>query len=453
MKKYFLIISFFALLSFSLSVTAQEKGKPLENVSSDSLGDVEDVFQEYFFEALKQKAIENYTKAIDALLKCLTLEAKPVVYLELGKNFNALQQFDQAAGYLETGRQKVPKNTAILQELYKSYFLNRNFEKALPVVKTLAFLDTSYSEDLVNLQILNENFDVALKLLDSLDAKKGASTSRDSLRRQVYSRTNNVDAQLKQLKENIAEDPSDEQSYLNLIFVYSENNRPEEAFQAAKDLLEMNPDSELVHLALYKFNLNDNKPEEAVESMKILLGSDQIDEITKYQALNDFLMYVSERNSLEEELISLVNIFSEEEDNTKVYGQLGTFFLEKRKKEQALKYFELALETETDNFGLYRDVLELQLEFGKNEEAVAVSDKALEIFPSQPMLYLFKGKALNELEKYREAEETLLFGMDYLIEDKAMENGFYTELIETYTGLNEPEKASRFRKKANELEN
>lgn len=453
MKKYFLIILFFALPFFPFSVTAQEKGKPVVEVASDSIEDVTDTFQEYFFEALKQKAIENYTKAIDALLKCLSLEAKPVVYLELGKNFNALQQFDQAASYLETGRQKVPKNTAILQELYKSYFLNRNFEKALPVVKTLAFLDTSYSEDLVNLQILNENFDVALKLLDSLDAKKGASTSRDSLRRQVYSRTNNVDAQLKELKENIAKDPTDEKSYLNLIFVYSENNRPQEAFEAAKQLLKMNPDSELVHLALYKFRLNENKPEEAIKSMKILLQSGQIDEITKYQALNDFLLYVSERPNLEEELISLVKIFSEEENNTKVYGQLGTFFLEKRKKEQALKYFELALETEKENFGLYRDVLELQLELGKNEEAVSVSEQALEIFPSQPMLYLFKGMALNELMKYREAEEALLFGMDYLIDDKAMENGFYKELIETYTGLEEPEKASRFRMKANELEN
>ncbi|MFD0977191.1 tetratricopeptide repeat protein [Salinimicrobium gaetbulicola] len=453
MKKYFLIITFFALLSFSGSVNAQEKGKPVVEVASDSLGDVEDAFQEYFFEALKQKAIENYGKAIDALLKSLSLEARPVVYLELGKNFNALQQFDEAAAYLETGRKKVPKNTAILQELYKSYFLSRSFEKALPVVKTLAILDTSYSEDLVNLQILNENFDIAIKLLDSLDAKKGSSTSRDSLRRQVYSQTNNVDAQLKELQDNIAKDSTDEKSYLNLIFVYSENGRPEEAFETAKKLLEMDPESELVHLALYKFHLNENETEEAVESMKVVLSSGEIDESTKYQALNDFLLYVSENPTLEDELITLVGIFSEEENNTKVYGQLGTFFLEKRKKEQALKYFELALETETDNFGLYRDVLELQLEFDKNEEAVALSDKALEIFPSQPMLYLFKGKALNELKKYREAEESLLFGLDYLIDDRVMETSFYSELVNTYNGLNEPEKASKFREKANEPEN
>lgn len=453
MRKSFLIISFFALSIISFSVSAQEKEKPVEKVSSDSLGDVDDAFQEYFFEALKQKAIENYDKAVEALLKCLSMEQKPVVYLELGKNFNALHQFEEAAAYLETGRKKVPKNTAILEELYKSYFLSRNFEKALPVVNTLAFLDTTFSEDLVNLQIINENFDEALKLMDSLDAKKGASTSRDSLRRQVYSRTNNVEAQLKDLKEKIAEDPADEKSYLNLIFVYSENDRSEEAFEAAKKLLEMNPDSELVHLALYKFHLNENETEEAIESMKILLSSKAIDESTKYQALNDFLLYVSENPIWEEELIKLAVIFSKEENNTRVYGQLGTFFLEKRKKEQALKYFQRALEADRDNYGLYRDVLDLQLEFNKNEEAVITSDKALEVFPSQALLYLYKGKALNALEKYREAEESLLFGLEYLIEDEAMELIFYKELTKAYTGLNDPEKAAQYRKMANEPDN
>lgn len=453
MKKQILIASFLALFFIGFTGFCQEKEKPVVEVASDDLGNVTDSFQEYFFEALKQKAIENYEKAIDALVQCLALDPQPVVYLELGKNYNALRKFSQAAVYLEKGRKQLPENTAILEELYKTYFLSGEFDRALPVVKDLAVLDTSFSEDLVNLQILNENYDEALKLLDSLDAKKGPNTNRDSLRRQVYSRTNNVDAQISDLQKKISEDPEDEKNYLNLIFVYSENNRPEEAFEAAKKLLEMNPSSELVHLALYKFHLNENNTEDALNSMRILLESDQIDEVTKYQALNDFLLHVSENPSLEEDLIELVRIFSETENNTKVYGQLGTFFLEKRKREQALKYFSLALETETDNFGLYKDVLQLQLEFGKYEEVNKLSEKALEIFPSQPLLYLYKGKALNKMQQFKEAEEMLLFGLDYLIDDPMLEADFYHELMETYNGLNKPEKAAAYKKMVDELKN
>ncbi len=453
MNKQLLILSFLTLFALCLESQAQDKEKPLvAAVDSAELGEVNDAFQQHFFEALKQKAIENHEKAIDALVQSLAIEALPVVYLELGKNYNALQKFSQAASYLEKGKQIAPKNTTILEELYKTYFLSEEFDRALPVVKQLSNLNASFSEDLANLYILNERYDEALKLLDSLDAAKGSGTNRDSLRRQVYARTNNVEAQLLDLEQKIAEDPDDEKNYLNLIFVYSENGRPQEAFEAAKKLLKENPSSELVHLALYKFYLNDNNTDEAVNSLRILLGSRQIDEVTKYQALNDFLMYVSENPSLEEDLVELVQVFSEDEQNTRVYGQLGTFFLEKRKTEQALKYFELALKSETADFSLYRDVLQLQLEFGKYTDALELSRRAIEIFPSQPLLYFIQGKAQNKEGKFAEAEESLLYGLDFLIDDKPLEKEFYRELVETYLGLQKQEKAKEFREKLNELE-
>lgn len=453
MNKQLKIWSFLVLFSMGFYCNSQEREKPMvAAVDSAELEGVKDLFQEHFFEALKQKAIENHEKAITALVQSLAVDAQPVVYLELGKNYNALRRFEEAAAYLEKGRSAVPENTAILEELYKTYFLSEEFEKALPVVKQLSFLDASFSEDLVNLYILNERYNQALALLDSLDGAKGSSTSRDGLRRQVYSRTNNVEAQLKDLEQKIAEDPQDEKNYLNLIFVYSENGRPQEAFETAEELLERNPSSELVHLALYKFYLNENNTGKAVNSMRILLGSHQIDEVTKYQALNDFLMYVSENPSLEEDLIELVQVFSEDEQNTKVYGQLGTFFLEKRKNEQALKYFQLALENENDDFVLYKNVLQLQLEFGKFGDAVVLSEKAIEIFPSQPLLYYIKGKAENREGQFAEAEESLLLGLDFLIDDPVLEKEFFLELAETYSGLGKAEKAVEYRKKADKQE-
>ena len=41
-----------------------------EIVREDDLGDVSDGFQTAFFEAIKQKGIENYDKAINLLVKC-----------------------------------------------------------------------------------------------------------------------------------------------------------------------------------------------------------------------------------------------------------------------------------------------------------------------------------------------------------------------------------------------
>ena len=74
---------------------------------NDDLGDVEDMFQENFFEALKQSGIENHQRAIDALLKCEKLDnSKTVVYYELGKNYIALKNFGAAEDALKKATSK-----------------------------------------------------------------------------------------------------------------------------------------------------------------------------------------------------------------------------------------------------------------------------------------------------------------------------------------------------------
>lgn len=445
------IVLLLQLFLFSAALEAQEKELVVEEVSQDDLGNVTDEFQEYFFEALKQKGIENYEKAIQALEKCLKIDPKPVVYFELGKNFNLLERYSEASELLEKANDLDPKNEAILAELYNTYYLNRQFDKALPVVEELRLIEPTYSEDLANLYILNQKFDHALKLLDDLDTRWGDSEYREGLRRQIYAQTNNSDQGVQDLQERIAESPDEEENYLNLIFVYSEKGEMDKAFETAQTLLEMNPDSEMVHLALYKFYLDQNDSTKALASMKTVLKGDQIDEETKYEVLNDFLLFVGENPSFEKDLMEVVEVFSQEEGNTKVYSQLGTFFLQAGQKERAMEYFEAGVNNGDMDFDMLVKTLLLQVEFMRYEEAKDLSGKALEEYPSQPILYLVNGTVLNQVQEYQEAEEILTFGLDFLIDNPVMEADFYQQLVLSYTGLNEAGKASEFKKKLAEI--
>ena len=84
-------------MSFSSEIKSQEVELPVQDVNVDDLGAVTDEFQEYFFEALKQKAIENYELAITALKKAEQLQPNnAVVFFELGKNYKFLENYGQA---------------------------------------------------------------------------------------------------------------------------------------------------------------------------------------------------------------------------------------------------------------------------------------------------------------------------------------------------------------------
>ena len=449
MKNLFIILMM-AFLAFP--VNSQEVPQPFQDVNQDDLGNVSDEFQEYFFEALKQKGIENYEKAITALEKCLSLDAeKAVVYFELGKNYRELEQFDKAIENFQKAHELQPQKESVLVYLFQTYGMTKNYEGAIATVKKLIPFNAAYKEDLANLYLLNEDYDAALDLIDKLDEELGASSYRNSLRRQIYARTNNTDAQINNLEQSISDNPDVEQNYLNLIYIYSEQGDEEEAFRVAQELLEANPGSTVAHLALYKFYLNKGEPDAAVASMKIVFESEEIDAESKFKVLNDFLNFVQENPRYEEELIEVAGKLTEWEDAPKLYEQLGQYYMKKNNREDALTFFELGLKENPDNFELIRSTLLLQLEFEKFEAARELSSDALESFPSQAVFYLLRGVALNKLADFEAAEESLMEGLDYLIDDIRMEVDFYSQLAISYNGMNNDIKAEEYRRKAQNL--
>ena len=80
-----ILVLFFGILFFPKQLIAQEIEGP-----TDDLGDVSDAFQESFFEALKQKGIENYELALKALTNAEKAakedpDAKAVVFFEMAR--------------------------------------------------------------------------------------------------------------------------------------------------------------------------------------------------------------------------------------------------------------------------------------------------------------------------------------------------------------------------------
>ena len=453
MKKYFFIIALLsgALFSFQVSF-AQEKEVVLEDVNQDDLGNVTDEFQEQFFEALKQKGIENYEKAILALEECQELEPNnPVVYFEMARNYNELENYNKAITNLEKAHQLAPKREDVVNQLYKTYTRAQQYDNAVETLLKLLNFDDDYKEKLANIYLLNRQYEEALQTIDELDQQEGPSTYRNKLRRQIYARTGDTAAQIENLEQGIANNPENEQNYLNLIYIYSDMGDHEQAYNTALQLLEANPGSTLVHLALYKFHLEREEPEEAVNSMKIVFESEEIDAESKFKVLNDFLIFVDNNPEYEEDLMQVSKMLSERENAPKLYSQLGQYYMKRGELEDALSFFMAGLAENTEDFQLVKNTIFLQLELEKYKEARDLSKEMLEVFPAQPVLFLLQGIALNQLKEYREAIEILTFGLDYLIDNPRMEIDFYTQLKMAYKELGEEEKSAEFSRKVEAL--
>lgn len=445
--KILFLFLFFGNFLFLGAVVAQET----EEVTDD-LGDVSDAFQQHFFEALKQKGIENYELAIDALAKAEKAakgdpESVAVVRFELGKNQKYLKQYadakDNFIKVLETKGGQVD----VMEALYDLYYRQKDYANAIPLVQKLIKFDADYKEDLANLYHRTKDYEKALSLLDELDDSWGETSYRNALRRQIYKVTGDNEGAIKNLETKIDKNPKKEQDYLNLIYLYSEQGETAKAFDTAKELLKNQPNSHLAHMALYKFYLTEGNTQAAVQSMHIVFESSKIDTESKYKVLSDYLNFVGEHPEFEADLDGVVSKFAAD-GSGKVYEQLGGYYRSKGDKEAALNFFEKGAELDEDNFALLKNTLLLQIEMNKLNEAVGLSENGLTIFPAQPLLYLINGVANNRLEKADAAIEALESGIDFLFDDPKMEKDFYEQLSIAYTIKGDRKKADSYSQKA-----
>lgn len=418
----------------------------------DDLGNVEDEFQELFFEALKQEGIENYQRAVDALLKCINLKSsEAVVYYQLGKNYKNLKNFGDAEDALKKAISKEPENEWYIDELYDVYIQQNDIDKAIKTIKQLIkYHPEDYKQDLAGLYIKAKEYKNALEVLDELDKDYGFNADRDYLRNQIYDITGKDKDRIENLEERLKSEPNNEINYLNLIYRYSEIGKKDKAFETAKKLLEFNPNSQLVHLALYKFYLDENDTEHAINSMKIVLSSSDIKPDAKAKVLNDFVNFVSMHPEFESDLLEITALVSNDK-SPKTLLELAQYYLKTGDKVKALSYFEEVLKEEPNNYSVLKDVLLLQLDLNLIEEASKRSEQTIELFPAQPIFYLINGVANNKLKQQKKAIESLETGLDYIIEDVKMEIDFYTQLSLAFELDNNIKKSQAFTKKAEAL--
>lgn len=424
----------------SLAIAKQE-------VNRDNLGNVNDVFQENFFQALAQRGIENYDKAVLALQKCQDLQpSNSAVLFELGKNYKSLEEFTNAEKYLLKALSNKKENKDILTELYDVYYLTQNYPKAIEIAAKLSKYNIDYYEDLANLYVRTQNYNKALQALDYIDAEDGQSDYRDALRAKIFNENPDKSLEEEYLENKLTQAPTEIDSYLALIYFYANQQESKKMYQVTEDLLKVYPNSKEAHYSLYKKYLAENNTEAAVNSIQIVLESD-INTSLKKEVISDFVQLVNKNPAYEEQLIKTLDKQLEKGKNN---SELANFYKGKDNT-KAIANLEAVLKEKPTDFTAAKDLMLLYLDEKQPQKTIDLAEEFMAIYPSQPLIYLVTGVAENTLENYKEAEEMLLMGLDFLIDNPQMESDFYKQLSVAYQGLGNASEAEKFIKKLDQL--
>ena len=444
MNKSALWILVLVLLSNSASLWAQTEPEEIQ-LNSDR-------FQDYFYESLKQKGIENYDKAIIALEQCLKIEPEnATIHFELGKNYLALKEYKKAYASFDYATQIDPTNKWFWVGMYDVDYETKDYVNAIKTIGKLITFDAKFKEDLISLYMSTSQFDKALELINELNESSGKSERRDSYKMQILSQGKYQNAEITNLIDQIQKYPNEESNYIALIYLYSKNNEIEKVLETARKLETAIPKSEWAQVSLFKYHLEHNDGEKAINAMNIALASAKIDSKIKHRILNEFLIYVNANPQFAPDLEKAVGYFDGDAE-VNVAKEVGKFYHNKKQWDKAIGYYEKAnakstvVDMETNLL-----LLEAYTNTKAFEKAAKKAAEMVDVFPAQPQFYYYSGLAYNQLGQFKKAVEMLEMGLDYLVEDKALEINFNIQLGEAYHGLGDEKKKDFYFTKATQL--
>lgn len=421
MKTLFYSLMLSGALLGPLALHAQEE--------PDQIALANDEFENNFYEALKQKGIENYDRAIQSLQKCLTTEPQnAVVYSELGKNHLALKHYPDAEKAFLKATQIDPQNRWYWAGLYDVYYATQDWNKAVPVVlKLTEWKKEQYQEDLVSLYMYTQQFEKALALINELEESVGKSEKRNMYKLQILGDAKLGKPQKESLEAAIKKNPKEESNYLELIYLYSESNQEQKAEEVARRLEKEIPESDWAQVSLFKFHLNNNDGAKASESMFRILESKKIDRKIKHRVMNEFLIFANTNPKFDKELERAIGYFGDDKD-VNVAKEVGKFFFSKKSYSRAGQYFEKSLSAKADDIESIELLLYTYAESAQYDNLSKRAEHYLDLFPTHARLYYFAGLGANGLKQYSKAKKLLQEGLDYVVEDKQLEADFKKEL-------------------------
>jgi len=421
--------------------------QPKPEVETSTISDTDkNEFEYTFIEGLKQKMIGNSQAAITLFSKCLEINpASSSAMFELAKIYSSNGDQTSSALLLEKAINIDQQNKWYKILLAQIYQQGKQYKKAADLYQQLYTIDPDNLEYLyMNAALLSsaEKFDQAIEVYNQLEKKIGINDQLSVEKQQIYQAAGKKKEAQAELQKLIDFNPKEPRYYGLMADFYLSEKDDVNALKYYLKILEIDPDNGFVLFSLTSYYRQKEDKEKAWEYVKKGFMNKTADVETKIQY---YLMITAEPEKpffTTDQIDELVNILVKTNaDDYRVFTVYAEYLIGKGKLAEAREQLRKVLETNPDNYMIWERLLLVSNDLLDFKSIYTDAERAIDLFPNQPILYGLRAVACLQLEKYTEALAILKEGEPYLLDNKPMKIQFDLYRAEANYKLNRVEEA------------
>lgn len=399
-----------------------------------------------FAEATKAVLLGEVEKGISLYASCIKIDpSSAVVRYELANIYLSQGNLNSA---LELARGAVklrPQNLWYQIQLANIYQKKSMIEQACKVYSDLIEMNPDRNDFYylqASLLASVEKFEEAVEVYNRLEKKIGIQEGVSLEKERLYIKLGNKKMAYSEVQNLIKKYPYRADFYGILADLYLADNQEEKAFKQYQEILKIDPNNGLVHFYLSDFYRKKGEIEKSNESLAKAFEQQEIQSDQKIQYLIALLMNPDNEKLSDDYLKSLLDILVKvHPGNVRVHALYADFLRKRGDNEGAKYHLEKVLEEEKSNYVVWEELLLIHNQLLDFDSMLTVSSEALQYFPTQPLLYIFKGVAAAQKEDYKTAIDAFENGMNYIGDNVKLRVQFKTYMGDAYYQSGNSEKA------------
>lgn len=411
------------------------------------------IYKNNFYEAIRLKTVGDIDGSQKMLEWCIKERPNDDAVLFLLATYaEANMRMAKALTYIERACSIDPSNIWYVELKAKIQISTDDLVGAEESYAKLVAYDRYNKEWLYyysEILMYNTKYEEALKVLSSLIAEVGPIPELINSRNELYIELNREEEMLVELKKLINDYPDSPEFSSMLVYFYLRSNQNALAEQTILQMLEQDPSNASLRIGLADVYKSKGDKKAAYQQLKLAFELNTLD---VDQCISVVLSILEKEQIIDSEVLELALLLQKNNpENFMTHAMVGDIHKRQKNDKAALVAFERSLELDGDNFHLWYEVINISYNLRDYQKSMLLSEKSLELFPSQPQFYYYAGMSAINLKNYNEAAAYLDGGKDYIVRDPLMKAQFELALAEIQLAQNKIPQARKYLESADIL--